>query len=185
MKKESGKAKAQGEYQHIRHTFEPVYNGESKILILGSLPSVKSREEGFYYGHPRNRFWNVLSELLRCPLPRTIEEKKQMLLGNQVAIYDVILECDIIGSSDSSIRCVVPADIGEILKNSQVERIFANGKTAAKLYQRYIEPETGIPVIELPSTSPANAAYGMERLLQVWGQVVGNAVEKGHKLSYN
>ena len=174
LKREPKKrAVSQGQYQHIKHTFEPVYNGESKILVLGSLPSVKSREEGFYYGHPRNRFWSVLSGILKCPVPQTVEEKKQMLLGHQVAIYDVILECDIIGSSDSSIRDVVPADIGGILENSKVGRIFANGKTAAKLYQRYIEPETGIPIIELPSTSPANAAYGLERLLQVWGQVIG------------
>lgn len=172
MEKESKRKAANQEYQHIRHTFEPVYDGESKILILGSLPSVKSREEGFYYGHPRNRFWSVLSALLKCPLPQTIEEKRQMLLGHQTAIYDVVLECDIIGSSDSSIRNVVPADIGGIVKNSQIERIFANGKTAAKLYQRYIYPQTGMPVTELPSTSPANAAYGLERLLQVWGQMI-------------
>ena len=176
MKKESKRRILnQGEYQHIRHTFEPVYDRDSKILILGSLPSVKSREEGFYYGHPRNRFLSVLSTLLKCPLPRTIEEKRQMLLENQIAIYDVILECDIIGSSDSSIRDVVPTDIGGILKNSQVQRVFANGKTAAKLYRRYIEPETGIPIIELPSTSPANATYGLERLSRVWEQALGDA----------
>lgn len=167
------KAACQGEYQHIRHTFEPVYNEKSKILILGSLPSVKSREEGFYYGHPRNRFWSVLSGLLGCPLPRTVEEKRQMLIEHGIAIYDVILECDIIGSSDSSIRNVVPADIGGILEGSQIQRIFANGKTAAKLYQRYIQPEIAMPVTELPSTSPANAAYGLERLLQAW-ELIGD-----------
>lgn len=166
------KVVSEEKYQHIRHTFEPVYNEESRVLILGSLPSVKSREEGFYYGHPRNRFWSVMSGLLKCHLPQTVEEKKQMLLGHHVAIYDAVLECDIIGSADSSIRGVVPADIGGILENSQVECIFANGKTAAKLYQRYIQPGTGIPITELPSTSPANAAYGLERLLQAWGKMM-------------
>ena len=157
------------EYQHICHTFEPVYDENSKILILGSLPSVKSREQGFYYGHPQNRFWRVLAAVLSCQVPVTIEEKKKMLLANHIAVWDVIESCDIIGSSDSSIRNVTPADIGAILSKTKIERIFANGKTAEKLYKKYIFPKTKVPVTALPSTSPANAACSLEKLIVLWG----------------
>lgn len=157
------------EYQHIRHTFMPVYDENSKVLILGSLPSVKSREAGFYYGHPQNRFWRVLAALLTCPVPETIEEKKRMLLTHHIAVWDVIESCDIIGSSDSSIKNVVPADIGKLLENADIGRIFANGKKAESLYQKYIFPKTKVPVTVLPSTSPANAACSLEKLVEVWG----------------
>ena len=157
------------EYQHIYHTFEPVYDEESKILILGSFPSVKSREQGFYYGHARNRFWKVLAALLSCEEPESIEEKKNMLLTNNIAIWDVIDSCDIKGSSDSSIRNVVPADISSILKASSIQKIYANGKTAGKLYQKYIEPDTNMKIEVLPSTSPANAACSLEDLIEAWG----------------
>lgn len=157
------------EYQHIRHTFMPVYDENSKVLILGSLPSVKSREAGFYYGHPQNRFWRVLAALLTCPVPETIEEKKRMLLTHHIAVWDVIESCDIIGSSDSSIKNVVPADIGKLLENADIGRIFANGKKAESLYQKYIFPKTKVPVTVLPSTSPANAACSLEKLAEVWG----------------
>lgn len=157
------------EYQHICHTFRPVYDGDSKILILGSLPSVKSREAGFYYGHPQNRFWKVLAALLDCPVPETMEEKKRMLLTHRVAVWDVIESCDIIGSSDSSIKNVVPADIGKLLEKANIGRIFANGKKAESLYQKYIFPKTKVPVTALPSTSPANAACSLEKLVEVWG----------------
>lgn len=157
------------EYQHICHTFRPVYDEHSKILILGSLPSVKSREAGFYYGHPQNRFWKVLAALLACPVPETMEEKKRMLLTNRVAVWDVIESCDIIGSSDSSIKNVVPADIGKLLEKANIGRIFANGKKAESLYQKYIFPKTKVPVTALPSTSPANAACSLEKLVEVWG----------------
>lgn len=157
------------EYQHICHTFRPVYDEHSKILILGSLPSVKSREAGFYYGHPQNRFWKVLAALLDCPVPETMEEKKRMLLTHRVAVWDVIESCDIIGSSDSSIKNVVPADIGKLLEKANIGRIFANGKKAESLYQKYIFPKTKVPVTALPSTSPANAACSLEKLVEVWG----------------
>lgn len=157
------------EYQHVHHTFMPVYDENSKVLILGSLPSVKSREAGFYYGHPQNRFWKVLAALLTCPVPETIEEKKRMLLTHHIAVWDVIESCDIIGSSDSSIKNVVPADIGKLLENADIGRIFANGKKAESLYQKYIFPKTKVPVTVLPSTSPANAACSLEKLAEVWG----------------
>lgn len=161
-----------GEYQHVTQPFEPVYNRDSRILILGSFPSVKSREMGFYYGHPQNRFWKVLSGILEEETPQSVEEKKSMLLRKRVAIYDVIESCDIIGSSDSSIRNVVPADIMGIVENSDIKAVFANGKTSAKLYRKYQDEEIGLPITELPSTSPANAAFSLERLMGIWKQEV-------------
>lgn len=155
------------------HEFAPVYDEHSRILILGTFPSVKSREQRFYYGHPQNRFWKVLASLTRWPqIPQTIEEKKQMLLQNGIAIWDVIQSCDIAGSSDSSIKNVVPSDIGSILKDSGIKRIYANGNMAKKLYEKYILPEIGVPIIGLPSTSPANAAYSLERLEESWKQIL-------------
>ena len=155
------------------HEFAPVYDEHSRILILGTFPSVKSREQRFYYGHPQNRFWKVLASLTRWPqIPQTIEEKKQMLLQNGIAIWDVIQSCDIAGSSDSSIKNVVPSDIGSILKDSGIKRIYANGNMAKKLYEKYILPEIGVPIIGLPSTSPANAAYSLERLKESWQQIL-------------
>ena len=155
------------------HEFAPVYDEHSRILILGTFPSVKSREQHFYYGHPQNRFWKVLASLTQWPqIPQTIEEKKQMLLQNGIAIWDVIQSCDIAGSSDSSIKNVVPSNIGSILQDSRIERIYANGNMAKKLYEKYILPETGVPIIGLPSTSPANAAYSLERLKESWQQIL-------------
>ncbi len=156
------------EYKKIKHTFEPIFNKDSKILILGSLPSVKSREEGFYYGHPQNRFWSVLSSIYNLEIPKIIDEKIEMLINNNIAIWDVIESCDIIGSSDSSIKNVIPADLSKILNNSNIQNIYANGKTASKLYKKYSEKNTGIKIIELPSTSPANATYTLDRLIEAW-----------------
>jgi len=156
------------EYKRIKHTFEPIFNKDSKILILGSLPSVKSREEGFYYGHPQNRFWSVLSSIYNLEIPKTIDEKIAMLVNNNIAIWDVIESCDIIGSSDSSIKNVIPADLSKILNNNKIQNIYANGKTASKLYKKYSEKNTGIKIIELPSTSPANATYTLDRLIEAW-----------------
>ena len=157
-----------GEYQRIRHEFAPVYDRNCKILILGSLPSVKSREQMFYYGHPQNRFWKVIASLTGQPLPKTIEEKKEFLLGQHIAISDVISECDIIGSSDSSIKNVVPNDIADIIQKSHIERIFTNGKKADELYKKYIEQTIGISAECLPSTSPANAVWSLEKLCEEW-----------------
>ena len=145
------------EYEHIVHSFEPVYDRASEILILGTLPSVKSRENNFYYGHKQNRFWKVLATLLKEPVPDTIEEKKAMLLAHRIALWDVIQSCDIKGSSDSSIKNVQPTDIGMILEKTNITRIYANGNKAGQLYKRYQFPVTGIEAMVLPSTSPANA----------------------------
>ena len=156
------------EYEHIVHSFEPVYDKASEILILGTLPSVKSRENNFYYGHKQNRFWKVLATLLKEPVPDTIEEKKAMLLAHRIALWDVIQSCDIKGSSDSSIKNVQPTDIGMILEKTNVTQIYANGNKAGQLYKRYQFPVTGIEAMVLPSTSPANAAWSLERLCKAW-----------------
>lgn len=155
-------------YMHVRHDFPPVYNEHSKILILGSFPSVKSREGQFYYHHPQNRFWNVLSQIFEEKTPETIEEKKELLLRNQIAVWDVVESCDIIGSSDSSIKNVKAADIGKILKAANIQAIYVNGGKANSLYIKYCEPLTKRKAIKLPSTSPANAAWSLERLVEAW-----------------
>ncbi|MBQ8627375.1 MAG: DNA-deoxyinosine glycosylase [Agathobacter sp.] len=159
------------EYQHVTHTFEPVFNKESKILILGSFPSVKSRENNFYYGHPQNRFWKVLAKVFEVNVPQTIEEKKAFLLENHIAVWDVIESCTIIGSSDTSIRDVVVNDFSRVLANSSIERIYVNGTKAYDLYQKYAKKQDGIPVVKLPSTSPANAAWSVERLCGRWKEI--------------
>lgn len=161
-----------GSYERVRHEFSPVYNENSRILILGSLPSVKSREQLFYYGHPQNRFWKVIAGLTGQPVPLTISEKKELLLTQGIAVSDVIAECDIIGSSDSSIRNVVPMDLQEILENARIRRIYANGNTAKKLFERFQKKSCQRDIIGLPSTSPANAAYSLERLIEVWKCII-------------
>ena len=158
-------------YTHVSHDFEPVFDENSKVLILGTFPSVKSRENQFYYGHPQNRFWKVIAGLTESEVPQTIEEKKKILLEHGIAIWDVIESCDIIGSSDSSIKNVVPADIERVVANSKIQNIYANGGTAKKLYEKYSQKKTGREIIGLPSTSPANAAYSLERLLECWQEV--------------
>lgn len=157
-------------YTHVRHTFEPVYNENSRILILGSFPSVKSRENDFYYGHPQNRFWRLMARLLGEPLPNTIEEKKTMLLHHRIAIWDVIAACDIKGSSDSSIRNVTPADLNRVLQAADIEKIIANGSTAFSLYKKYCEAQTGREAVKCPSTSPANAVFTLDRLADEWSR---------------
>lgn len=157
------------EYTHIKHDFEPVFDSTSKILILGTLPSVKSRENNFYYGHPQNRFWKLIAALFdEKDVPETIEQKKEMLLRNHIAVWDVVLECDIIGSSDSSIRNVVPTDLSVILEKAKINKIYANGGKAYELYMKYQYEKTGRDIIKLPSTSPANAAYSLEKLIKCW-----------------
>ena len=176
-------------WQHLTHGFGPLYDADSETLILGSFPSVKSREQAFFYGHPQNRFWKVLAAVYGEPVPgasgangaaetggavpETIVEKKAFILRHHLALYDVIEECDIRGSSDSSIRSVVPADLGPVLRGSKVRRIFVNGQTAEKYYEKYLEPVTGIKAIVLPSTSPANAAWSLERLAEAWREALG------------
>lgn len=160
------------EYTHIVHTFEPVFNKQSRVLVLGSLPSVKSREQGFYYGHAQNRFWKAVAALMQKPLPETTGQKKQLLLESRIAVWDVVQECDIIGSSDASIRNVTPTDLKRILDSCDIRAVFANGAAAAKLYEKFQKPLTKRDVITLPSTSPANAAWSLERLLDRWSALL-------------
>lgn len=153
------------------HTFEPIYNQNSKILILGTFPSVKSREGNFYYNHPQNRFWRVLADLTGSVLPVTIEEKKEMLLLNNIAIWDVIYSCEIEGSSDSSIKNVVPNDILGLLNKSNIKKIYANGNKAYELYCKYFS-NIEMSIVKLPSTSPANARYTLEKLIDSWSVIM-------------
>lgn len=156
----------------VHHNFEPIYNEHSKILILGTFPSVKSREQKFYYGHKQNRFWKMLAGVLQIQTPETIEEKKKMLLEHRIAIWDVIASCEICGSSDASIRNVVPNDISKILCESSITKIIANGTKAYDLYEKYSYPQTGMECIKMPSTSPANAAWTLERLIETWSEEI-------------
>lgn len=168
-------------YNHVVHEFDPIYDEQSEILILGSLPSVKSREERFYYGHKQNRFWKVLAEIFGECVPKEIEEKRAFLIRNHIAVWDVIAECDIIGSSDSSIRNVVPTDIEGLLERTNIRSLYANGATAYKLYMKYSFPLTKREIIKLPSTSPANAAFTLERLVNIWGAALERKSEKNNE----
>ena len=152
----------------IVHPIDPVFDTNSRILILGSFPSVKSRESGFFYGHPQNRYWKVLSAVFEEECPETIPEKKAFLLRNHIAAWDVIHSCEITGSSDSSIRNVTVNDLGMILRAADIREIYVNGKTAEKMYRKYTEPVLGRPCMVLPSTSPANAAWNLGRLIEAW-----------------
>ena len=154
--------------QRIDHPFPPLFDSESRTLILGSFPSVKSREAMFFYGHPQNRFWKLIAQLCNEDVPVSIEEKSALILRNHLALWDSIHSCTITGSSDSSVRDVVPNDLSVIFENSKVSRVFCNGALSHKMYMKYIYPATGIDAVKLPSTSPANAAYSLERLAQEW-----------------
>lgn len=150
------------------HNIPPLYDGESKILILGSFPSVKSREGKFFYNHPQNRFWKTLAEIFGESVPTSIDDKKSFLHSHHIALWDVIGECEVNGSSDSSITNIVPNDISLILKKTQIKTIFCNGAVSYKNYCKYIFPSTHMYAFKLPSTSPANAAYSLERLKKEW-----------------
>ncbi len=162
--------------EHILHPIPPFYDTDSKILILGSFPSVKSRDQMFFYGHSQNRFWKVIALVFSDKEPGTIPEKKAFLRQHHVALWDVIASCDIEGSSDSSIENVIVNDISKILKEADIHSIFVNGKTAEKYYKKYIESKTGIKAVCLPSTSPANAAWSVDRLVLEWGKSIGSAL---------
>ena len=149
------------------HTIAPVYDENSRILILGSFPSVKSREAAFFYGHPQNRFWRVLAAVLGEETPRTVEEKKALLLRRGVALWDVIASCEVAGSSDASITNVVPNDLARIMDAAAIRRIFCNGGTAHRFYRRYDEAAWGGAEV-LPSTSPANARSSAQTLTERW-----------------
>ena len=159
------------EYSRIEHPFGPLYDQNSRVLILGSFPSVKSREQNFYYGHPQNRFWKVIAAVFGCPVPQTIEEKKSLILSNRLALWDSIASCEITGSSDASIRNAKANDISIILENSKIERIYCNGRKSHELYRKYIEAQTGREAACLPSTSPANAQWSLEKLINAWSVI--------------
>lgn len=150
------------------HPIEPVYDKNSKILILGSFPSVRSREQGFFYGHPANRFWRVIAAVLDSDEPKSVDEKRAFLLSHNIALWDVIASCEIVGSSDSSIRDVRPNDIGRILRAADIRAIFVNGKTAEKYYDKYIKNSVQRTAVCLPSTSPANAKWSIDGLIREW-----------------
>lgn len=155
------------------HLLEPIYNKKSKILILGSFPSVKSREANFYYHHPQNRFWKILASIYNEPLPQTIDDKKDFLIKHQIALWDVISSCEIVGSSDSTIRNVEINDLNKIIMNSQINHIYTNGNLADKLYHRYFDKIIDLPATKLPSSSPANASYSLEKLISCWSVIKG------------
>ena len=152
----------------LSHPIPPLYNKDSEILILGSFPSVKSREVMFFYGHPQNRFWKVVSTVCKSDEPKTIQEKRSFLLNNHIALWDVIDSCDIEGSADSSIKNVKANDLSPILNNANIRQIYVNGKTAERYYNLYIRPTLGRDAICLPSTSPANATWSIEKLIDAW-----------------
>lgn len=156
----------------VTHPIPPIYDDHSQILILGSFPSVKSREGCFFYHHPQNRFWKILALILNQPVPSDIEEKRQFLIENHIAVWDVIASCTIEGSSDSSIKNVVPNDLSEILEHAPISQIFCNGGTSHQYYKKYQEKITGKNALRLPSTSPANAAWSLERLKPEWSVIL-------------
>jgi len=154
--------------EHVVHPFAPVWDAQSRVLVLGSFPSVRSREVGFYYGHPQNRFWPLLSMLYHEPLPIDVPQRRAFALRHGVALWDALASCDIVGSSDQSIRNAVPNDIASLLEKSAIERVFLNGQRAYALYRRYCEAVCVLPAMALPSTSAANAAWSLERLAEAW-----------------
>ena len=159
--------------ERILHPIPPTWNRESEILILGSFPSVKSREMAYFYGHPQNRFWKVMARVLDWPVfvPSTVEEKRAMLLSSHIALWDTIASCEITGASDSSITNVTPNDLSPILETAKIRAVFCNGAASHNLYMKYIFPVTGREAVKLPSTSPANAAWSVDRLTEAWRAV--------------
>ena len=156
----------------VVHPIPPFCADGARVLILGSFPSVKSRESGFFYGHPQNRFWRVLAQVFEDAVPVSVEEKKAFLAAHGVALWDVIASCRITGSADSSIRDVVPNDLAALMEAHAIRAVFTNGRTAQALYDKHILPTLGIPAVCLPSTSPANAAWSAERLAAAWRAVI-------------
>lgn len=156
------------EEEKFTHTCYPIYDSESKVLILGTFPSVKSRELKFFYSHPQNRFWKLLARITHSEVPTTIAEKKELLLKNHIALWDVVASCTVTGSSDSSIKNVVPADINSILEIAEIKNIYGNGNKTVELYNKLILPKTNREIIKLPSSSPANARFNLDLLYEEW-----------------
>ena len=155
----------------IVHPIPPVFDEHSEILILGSFPSVKSREAGFFYGHPQNRFWKTLAGVLGLPVPVTVEEKRRFLLLHHIALWDVAARCEITGSADSSMKRVIPNDLSPIFQRSEIKAVFVNGKTAEKYYRQLLQPVYHREAVCLPSTSPANAARSLPDLIAEWSVI--------------
>ena len=157
----------------IIHPFEPIFDRESKVLILGTIPSPKSREIQFYYGHPQNRFWRILAELYKEPALSTIEEKTVFLHRRHIALWDVLASCEIKGADDASIRNAVPNDLSRIFDNCSLNAVFTNGQKASLYYRKYFAGNSPIPWIALPSTSPANCRnWTYETLRDAWRVVL-------------
>ena len=156
----------------VYHELEPIYDSDSKILILGSIPSVQSRKYGFYYSHPKNRFWKILSIILDEKMPLNKDEKIKLLLKHKIALWDVIKKCDINGSSDLSIKNVECNDINKIIKESKVKIIFTTGRVAKKLYDKYCFEETLVDAIYLPSTSPANCKLSDDDIITEYKKII-------------
>lgn len=157
--------------EFVKHGISPVIDKDSRILIVGTMPSPKSREAQFYYAHPRNRFWKVISAVLGSAVPSSVAEKRELLLMSHIALWDVISECEIENASDSSIKNVKPNDIRSLIDGSAVSAVFTNGTKSYELYKRYAEKETGIEAVMLPSTSPANAAYSLDELIKCYSVI--------------
>ena len=155
----------------IVHPIAPVFDENSRVLVLGSFPSVKSREEMFFYGHPQNRFWRVTAAVFGAETPKNVAEKREFLLSHGIALWDVLASCDIEGSADSTIKNAVPNDLSQILATAKIEKIFVNGKTAEKYYNKYMKKALGRDAVCLPSTSPANAAWSAEKLEEAWSVI--------------
>lgn len=158
--------------EHVTHEFGAFFDENSKILILGTIPSPKSREMGFYYGHPRNRFWKLMAEILQEPFPESVEERKDFLAKHGIALWDVLASCEISGASDSSIRNAVPNDMNVIFKRADIKAVFTTGAAATKLYMKHCFPKCGMKAEGLPSTSPANCACPYEKLLEAYSQIL-------------
>ena len=172
VRREEAALKALNKTERVAHEFGPFYNEDSRVLILGSIPSPKSREQGFYYGHPRNRFWPVLGALFDEAAPSTVEERKAFLKRHRIALWDVLASCEISGADDSSIRNPEPNDMNVILNNADIRAVFTTGAKAAKLYEKLCLPLCGVAAQSLPSTSPANCAFSMERLTKEYAGIL-------------
>lgn len=164
----------------VTHTFEPIYDKNSRILILGTMPSVKSREANFYYMNPQNIFWRILSNILKTPYPQAIDDKKEMLINNRIAVWDVLKSCEIEGSLDSTIKKAVPNDFSNIFSTSDITAIFTTGTKATSLFKSHCRTATGMESIYLPSTSPANKKYySYDKILEEWKKILLYIKERG------
>ena len=163
-------------YTHVTHEFPPLFDDNCKILILGSIPSPKSREQAFYYGHPQNRFWRVLAAVFEENIPQTVDQKRFFALSHHIALWDALEECDICGASDSSVKNPIATDIPWLLQKAPIHHIYATGTAAYTYYQKLNFPRTGIEAVRLPSTSPANCAITFDHLVEAY-TIIRNDIE--------